>query len=84
MTRFAYLRKFCVNANFSYVCTSGHVYAFAHVCKICTYPKVGKLHLPQIKCKSHFAYMQTLLYANLVMCTESKICTREYLVNNAE
>ena len=57
MERFAYVCKYCIYAKFAYVCKSLHVYAFT---RVRTYAKVGNLHLPQTKCKSHFAYMQIL------------------------
>ena len=47
-----------------YIRKSGHMYAFTHVCKICTYAKVGKFapasHQAQISfcVNAKFAYMQ--------------------------
>ena len=85
MTRLAYVCKFFIYVNFAYVCKSGQVYAFTQVCKFARMQKLENLQLPQTKCKSHFEYIKILhICANLVMYTESKICTREYLVNNAE
>ena len=51
-------------AKFAYVCKSLHVYAFTHVCKICTYAKVGKFApaSDQVQISfcvyANFAYMQ--------------------------
>ena len=66
------------------MCT--HLLTYA---KFARMQKLENLHLPQTKCKSHFAtkfaYTQNLrIHANLVMLTESKICTREYLFDSAE
>ena len=54
----------CIYAKFAYVCKSLHVYAFTHVCKICTYAKVGKFApaSDQVQISfcvyANFAYMQ--------------------------
>ena len=61
MERFAYVCKFCIYAKFAYVCKSLHVYAFSVTyAKFARMQKLENLHLPQTKCKSHFAYMQIL------------------------
>ena len=61
MTKLAYVCKFCIYAKFAYVRKSGHVYAFTHLdAKFARMKKLEILHLPQTKCKSHFAYAQNL------------------------
>ena len=78
-TNFAYMQVLHTYASLAR-CT--HLLTYA---KFARMQKLENLHLPQTKCKSHFEFMQILhIYATLVKCTESKICTREYLVNNAE
>ena len=42
MTRFAYLRKFCIYAKFAYVCKSGHVYTALDANKKCQVSLVVK------------------------------------------
>ena len=66
MERFAYACKFCIYANFAYM-QNLHTYANRSMCThLLTYAKFARmqklenLHLPQTKCKSHFAYMQIL------------------------
>ena len=57
MERFAYVCKFCIYTKFAYanrsMCT--HLLTYA---KFARMQKLENLHLPQTKCKSHFAYMQ--------------------------
>ena len=75
---FAYMQNLHMYANRS-MCT--HLLTFA---KFARMQKLENLHLPQTKCKSHFAYMQILHICKSGHGTESKICTREYLLNSAK
>ena len=54
MTRFAYMQNLRTYANLA-MCT--HLLTYA---KFARMQKLENLHLPQTKCKSHFAYTQNL------------------------
>ena len=68
MTRFAYVCTFYVYANFAYVYKSGHVYTFTHVCKICTYARVGKFAPASDQLQISFCVYANVAYMHIWSC----------------
>ena len=65
--------KFCVRTQiwpceFAYVHKSGHVYAFTHVCKICTYAKVGKFAPASDQVQISFCVYAKFAYMQIWSC----------------
>ena len=75
---FAYMQSLRIYANLT-MCT--HLLTYA---KFACMQKLENLHLPQTKCKSHFAYTQILRICKSGHVNRNEICTREYLFDSAE
>ena len=55
---------------FAYVCKSLHVYAFTHVCKICTYAKVGKFAPASDQVQISFCVYANFAYMQIWSCEQ--------------
>ena len=64
------IRKFCIYAKFAYARKSGHVYAVTHVCKICTYAKVGKFAPASDQVQISFCVYAKFVYMQIWSCDQ--------------
>ena len=64
------MQKFCIYAKFAYVRKSGHVYAFTHICKICTYAKVRKFAPASDQVQISFCVYAKFAYMQIWSCEQ--------------
>ena len=70
-------------AKFAYVRKSGHVYAFTHVCKICTYAKVGKFAPASDQVQISFCVYAKFAYMQIWSCEQKAKFAHVIVLNNS-
>ena len=62
--------QICIRMQILHICKSGHVYAFTHVCKICTYAKVEKFAPASGQVQISFCVYAKFAYMQIWSCEQ--------------